>query len=132
MISYPGVGKVEVGGSSTYRHQTRRYLPMSIPSFKKLTFFIIILNIMSVTTTIQAPAAISLRLTGQDTSLAQPRESEVTSSSWPQEYHRTPSYRPINRDLIGPERPGGSNGPERVFITLMFTGVATNAVSGPF
>ncbi|TGO52898.1 hypothetical protein BOTNAR_0311g00090 [Botryotinia narcissicola] len=48
-------------------------------------------------------------------------------SSWPQDQYRIPNYRPINRHLIAAERPNGSNGAERVFITLMFTGVSLNA-----
>ncbi|KAF7925154.1 uncharacterized protein EAE98_007242 [Botrytis deweyae] len=47
--------------------------------------------------------------------------------SWPRDQYRIPNYRPINRHLIAAERPNGSNGAERVFITLMFTGVSLNA-----
>ncbi|KAL2066176.1 hypothetical protein VTL71DRAFT_2247 [Oculimacula yallundae] len=46
--------------------------------------------------------------------------------SWPRNYHRVPDRRPLNRDLVFAERPGGSNIPEGVFITVMFTGVALN------
>lgn len=50
--------------------------------------------------------------------------------SWPRRHNRIPNYRPINRNnMDSVERPNGSNGAEKVFITIMFTGVATNAVS---
>ncbi|KAG4441454.1 hypothetical protein IFR05_003060 [Cadophora sp. M221] len=47
--------------------------------------------------------------------------------SWPRDYHRVPNRRPINRDLRFSDRPGGSNIPEQIFITVMFTGVSLNA-----
>lgn len=58
-------------------------------------------------------------------------ESVDNPSSWPRDQYRIPNYRPINRHLIAADRPNGSNGAERVFITLMFTGVSLNAVSQP-
>ncbi|TGO33095.1 hypothetical protein BHYA_0267g00120 [Botrytis hyacinthi] len=54
-------------------------------------------------------------------------ENVNNPSSWPRDQYRIPNYRPINRHLIAAERPNGSNGAERVFITLMFTGVSLNA-----
>ncbi|KAF7890882.1 uncharacterized protein EAF01_010691 [Botrytis porri] len=54
-------------------------------------------------------------------------ENVDNPSFWPRDQYRIPDYRPINRHLIAAERPNGSNGAERVFITLMFTGVSLNA-----
>ncbi|KAF7919704.1 uncharacterized protein EAE97_011622 [Botrytis byssoidea] len=54
-------------------------------------------------------------------------ENVNNPSSWPRDQYRIPNYRPINQHLIAAERPNGSNGAERVFITLMFTGVSLNA-----
>lgn len=60
---------------------------------------------------------------------------EVTSSSnsnpqgWPEDYRRIPDYRPANPDLDLEQRPDGVNAIERAFISTMFLGVATNAVS---
>jgi len=51
--------------------------------------------------------------------------------NWPRDYHRVPNYRPINRNLDMVQRPNGSSGPETAFITVMFTGIAINAVSSP-
>jgi hypothetical protein len=100
---------------------------------------------MSVTTT-DNPATTSLRqtlgdyevhLTGDNEGtgeIAAPNVSNTASTSgnppgWPQDHHRVPNYRAIDRNLNAAERPNGSNGVERVFITVMFTGVALNAVS---
>lgn len=102
---------------------------------------------MSVTTT-DNPITLSLRQTLNDyevhltgdsndtqSQIAEPNprsRSELAAQnppSWPQEYHRMPNYRPINRNLSFAERPGGSNGVEQLFITVMFTGVSLNAVS---
>lgn len=49
--------------------------------------------------------------------------------NWPVDRRRVPDYRPVdrNRDVEG--RPNGENAFERVFLTIMFTGVVTNAVS---
>ncbi|TGO62070.1 hypothetical protein BCON_0022g00070 [Botryotinia convoluta] len=59
-------------------------------------------------------------------------ENVDNPSSWPRDQYRIPNYRPINRHLIAAERPNGSNGAERVFITMMLTGVSLNAIrSGP-
>lgn len=60
---------------------------------------------------------------------------EVTSSSannpdwWPEDYRRIPDYRPANPNLDREQRPDGVNAIERAFISTMFLGVATNAVS---
>lgn len=48
---------------------------------------------------------------------------------WPRDHNRIPNYRPLNRNLNLEERPNGSNGIERTFLFIMFTGVALNAVS---
>ena len=48
---------------------------------------------------------------------------------WPRDHHNIPDYRPLNRNLAGPERPNGMNPGEVAFIAVMFTGVFMNAVS---
>lgn len=71
-----------------------------------------------------------IHLTGSEPA---PQSSAATTTSnpphWPTEHHRIPNYRPVdrNRDVEG--RPNGDNAFERVFLTLMFTGVVMNAVS---
>lgn len=52
--------------------------------------------------------------------------------SWPTDHRRIPPYRPINRELDMSQRRVYTSVPERIFIELMFTGVATNAVGAPF
>ncbi|KAF7891739.1 hypothetical protein EAF00_008041 [Botryotinia globosa] len=69
---------------------------------------------------------------GMNDTIVPPNTSNIPEnvnnpSSWPRDQYRIPNYRPINRHLIAAERPNGSNGAERVFITLMFTGVSLNA-----
>lgn len=49
--------------------------------------------------------------------------------NWPSNYRRVPDYQPINRDLDYSERPLGNSTFEFLFLNVMFTGVATNAVS---
>ena len=51
--------------------------------------------------------------------------------NWPRHHNRIPNYRPINRNLDMVDRPNGRNGAEVMFIAIMFTGVAMNAVSLP-
>lgn len=48
--------------------------------------------------------------------------------NWPSDYRRVPDYRPINRELNYSERPLGNSTFEFLFLNVMFTGVATNAV----
>lgn len=48
---------------------------------------------------------------------------------WPGNYRRVPDYRPADPNLDLEQRPNGINGFERAFISTMFLGVATNAVS---
>jgi len=52
-------------------------------------------------------------------------------SNWPRHHRRIPNYRSLNRDVDTVERPNGVNPAETMFITVMFTGVAMNAVSFP-
>ncbi|EON67981.1 hypothetical protein W97_07127 [Coniosporium apollinis CBS 100218] len=47
--------------------------------------------------------------------------------SWPTDHRRIPPYRPINRELDMSQRRVYTSVPERIFIEVMFTGVATNA-----
>ncbi|ESZ93898.1 hypothetical protein SBOR_5719 [Sclerotinia borealis F-4128] len=100
---------------------------------------------MSTTTTdssitisaLQTLAEYDIHHTGEEvvtSGITSPNTSNVPTivenpPSWPQNQHRVPNHRPINRHLNFSERPNGSNGAERVFITVMFTGVALNAVS---
>lgn len=49
-------------------------------------------------------------------------------AGWPRDHRRVPDYRPIDRNRGAEERPNGSNGFERGFLTIMFTGVVLNAV----
>lgn len=51
-----------------------------------------------------------------------------TPENWDREHRRVPPYRPIDRSLLGPERPDGVNGIERTFIYLMLNGVGVVAV----
>jgi len=103
-------------------------------------------NTMSVTTT-DNPITLSLRQTLGDYEVHVSGDSadggEITSpntsnqrpavenpSFWPQDHHRIPNYRPINRNLSYAQRPNGTVLPEQIFLTFMFTGVALNAVGG--
>lgn len=47
---------------------------------------------------------------------------------WPNNHRRIPAYRAINRDLDQSQRRVYTSTGERVFLTVMFTGVQTNAV----
>lgn len=48
---------------------------------------------------------------------------------WDTEHRRVPPYRPIDPNLRGPERPGGTNPIETTFISTMFLGVRLVGVS---
>jgi hypothetical protein len=48
--------------------------------------------------------------------------------SWPQDHHRIPHHRPVNRELNWSQRPLGVQFGEQVFLHVMFTGVSLNAV----
>lgn len=68
--------------------------------------------------------------TTQLPSLHQNRHSAAENlHNWPSNYRRVPDYRPINRELNFSERPLGNSTFEFLFLNVMFTGVATNAVS---
>jgi hypothetical protein len=74
-----------------------------------------------------------VHLTGYDASIesTSTRESPRAVSNppnWPTDHRRVPDYRPIDRSRDAEGRPSGSILPERIFITLMFTGVVVNAV----
>ena len=49
---------------------------------------------------------------------------------WPDDYRRIPPHRPINRDLDQSQRRVYTSLGERVFLTVMFTGLEVNVVSG--
>ena len=97
---------------------------------------------MSVTTTAN-PATTQLsrtladydiKLTGAEAdgppAALNPRSSPSDNpEGWPTNFRNVPPYRPINRNLDMEERPGGSNGVERIFIAVMLHGVWLNAVS---
>ena len=73
-----------------------------------------------------------IHLTGESPTSNDPEPTTPRASNppnWPVDHRRVPDYRPVdrNRDVEG--RPNGENAFERVFLTIMFTGVVTNAVS---
>lgn len=78
-----------------------------------------------------------IHLTGSenDTTTQPPRVHQNQHSAaesphnWPSNYRRVPDYRPVNRELDYSERPLGNGTFEFLFLNVMFTGVATNAVS---
>jgi hypothetical protein len=81
----------------------------------------------------------TIRLTGEDSTtrhegIESPNRVEVPSienpPNWPINHYRVPDYRPVNRDLDPEERPKGSNAGEFAFLSMMFTGVYLNSVSG--
>jgi len=51
-----------------------------------------------------------------------------TPENWDTEHRRVPPYRPIDRSLLGPERPDGVNPIETTFIYLMLHGVGVVSV----
>ncbi|KAL3422097.1 hypothetical protein PVAG01_06253 [Phlyctema vagabunda] len=86
-----------------------------------------------------------IRLTGageETEASAQEQQAAPVSNptNWPTDRNRVPPYRPINRNLNLQERSFGSNVPETIFLTIMFSGVALNAsiakawgaTAGPF
>lgn len=48
--------------------------------------------------------------------------------NWDNEHRRVPPYRPVDRSLYGPERPGGVNAIEVTFIYVMLHGVGLVSV----
>ncbi|KAH6684669.1 hypothetical protein B0J14DRAFT_527561 [Halenospora varia] len=48
---------------------------------------------------------------------------------WPDNHRRIPQYRPINRELDQSQRRVYQNNGERVFLTIMFTGVRVNVAA---
>ena len=70
--------------------------------------------------------------TTQPPSLHQNQNQHLAAENphnWPSNYRRVPDYQPINRELNYSERPLGNSTFEFLFLNVMFTGVATNAVS---
>lgn len=77
-----------------------------------------------------------VHLTGHETvappnSDSRPQQTPEVANppDWDTEHRGVPPYRPINRDLDLTQRPLGGNPVGDVFVTTMFTGVFTNAVS---
>lgn len=76
----------------------------------------------------------TIHLTGSNSEAPLPQEESNTISSvqnppnWPTDRRRIPNFRPIDRDRTQEERPNGTSLPEQAFLTIMFTGVVTNAV----
>lgn len=73
-----------------------------------------------------------IHLTGDNPSSDQPESTSTRVSNppnWPTEHRRIPDYRPVDRNRDVESRPNGENAFARVFLTIMFTGVAMNAVS---
>lgn len=74
----------------------------------------------------------TIRLTGYDPTTGDRSETTTNTISnppnWPTDHHRIPNYRPIDRNRDAESRPN-ARGFERVFLTIMFSGVAMNAVS---
>jgi hypothetical protein len=48
---------------------------------------------------------------------------------WPTDHRRVPDYRPVDKTRDTEGRPNGEGAFEKVFLTIMFTGVVMNAVS---
>lgn len=75
-----------------------------------------------------------IHLTGDNPSSKQSEAPTAVTNppDWPTDHRRVPNYRPVhkNRDVEG--RPNGETAFERVFLTIMFTGVVMNAVSKNF
>ncbi|KAF8865708.1 hypothetical protein BDZ45DRAFT_668620 [Acephala macrosclerotiorum] len=75
-----------------------------------------------------------IHLTGYDANgeSSSTRDTPRTVSNppnWPTDHRRVPDYRPTDRNRDAEGRPNGSVLPERIFLTLMFTGVVANATS---
>jgi hypothetical protein len=51
-----------------------------------------------------------------------------TPENWDTEHRRVPPFRPVDRSLLGPERPDGVNAIETTFIYLMLHGVGVVSV----
>lgn len=79
--------------------------------------------------------AASANRAAQDPRLQDPTEPSSLQRAlhnpdhWPNNHRRIPHYRPINRELDQSQRRVYQNTGERVFLTIMFTGVRTNVVS---
>lgn len=74
----------------------------------------------------------TIHLTGYDPATGEGSATNANTISnppnWPTDHRRIPNYRPIDRNRDAESRPNGT-GFERVFLTIMFSGVAMNAVS---
>lgn len=72
----------------------------------------------------------TIRLTGDNPSSSQEPTSNAISNppNWPTAHRRIPNFRPIDRNRDAESRPNAT-GFERVFLTIMFSGVVLNAVS---
>jgi len=54
--------------------------------------------------------------------------SVETPENWDTEHRRVPPYRPVDPSRLNPERPGGTNAVETVFIFTMLQGVGLISV----
>jgi hypothetical protein len=72
-----------------------------------------------------------IHLTGQNSALerSEPLTTVSNPPDWPTDHRRVPDYRPVDSTRDAEGRPNGENAFERVFLTIMFTGVVMNAVS---
>jgi len=95
---------------------------------------------MSMTTTVHPrPYQVSHLLAdyqlthSQETALDTPQPTQPTPSDWPTtEHRRVPAYRAVNTTLDQRERRVYSNGAERAFVAVMFTGVFLQSVSSSY
>jgi hypothetical protein len=99
----------------------------SVSSFSKF-------NMSRVVTATELQGVLSdytIHLTGHDP-VSEASESTTSTISnppnWPTDHRRVPNYRPVDRNRDAESRPNAT-GFERVFLTIMFTGVVMNAVS---
>jgi hypothetical protein len=66
----------------------------------------------------------------EQTQIQTPRLPHRNPPNWPNNHRRIPPHRPINRNLDQSQRRVYTSLGERVFLTMMFTGLEVNVVSG--
>jgi hypothetical protein len=106
--------------------------------------FHLIMSVRTASSTTQVLEDYKIHLTGSSSRVSSPNSSLNTSShpvsitissqtenptNWPDNYRRVPAYRPADRNRDPAEIPLGRSAGDRVFITVMFMGVAFNSVS---
>lgn len=57
------------------------------------------------------------------------RAASNNPPTWPTNYRRVPSHRPVNKHLDPAERPNGASTGEYIFVNVMLNGVRLNSVS---